>query len=151
MIWENGRKHKKYRKEWVFLKHQIEGLVWREILWMRPYNLETVWETLSHLAALLPRGAVVWEVRSRNGKVSYLLGAAARYIKNIEEAIKAHGDIQFHEVGALAFKDYGNPPLIADAILSVLKEICWMNLRMLLCRMITARCYPPCEAGRFPV
>ena len=52
---------------------------------------------LSHLATLSLRGAVVCEVRSRNGKVSYLLGAATRYIKNIEEAIKAHGDIQFHE------------------------------------------------------
>lgn len=100
MIWENGKKHKKKnRKEWAFLKHQIEDLVFREIVWARPYKLENVWETLSHLAALSPRGAVVWEVRSRNGTVSYLLGAAARYIKNIEEAIKAHGDILFHEVG----------------------------------------------------
>lgn len=101
MIWENGRnKHKKHRKEWAFLKHPIEGLVWRELVWARPYKIETVWETLSHLAALSPRGAVIWEVHSRNGKVRYLLGAAKRHIRNIEEAIKAHGDIQFHEVGA---------------------------------------------------
>lgn len=82
------------------MKHQIEDLVWRELVWARPYKTETVWEMLSHLAALSPRGAVVWEIRSRNGSVSYILGAAARYMKNIEEAIKAHGDIQFHEVGA---------------------------------------------------
>ena len=82
------------------MKHQIEELVWREIVWTRPYKLETVWETLSHLAAL-PRGAVLWEIRSQNGKVSYLLGAAARYIRNIEEAVKAHGDIQFHEAHLL--------------------------------------------------
>lgn len=82
------------------MKHPIEGLVWRELVWARPYKIETVWETLSHLAALSPRGAVIWEVHSRNGKVCYLLGAAKRYIRNIEEAIKAHGDIQFHEVGA---------------------------------------------------
>lgn len=83
------------------MKHQIEELVWRGMVWTRPYKLETVWETLSHLAALsLPRGAVIWEVRSQNGKVSYLIGAATRYIRNIEEAIRAHGDIQFHEVDA---------------------------------------------------
>lgn len=81
------------------MKHQIEELVWREMVWTRPYKLETVWETLSHLAALSPRGAVIWEIRSQNGKASYLLGAAARYIRNIEEAVKAHGDIQFHEAG----------------------------------------------------
>ena len=82
------------------MKHQIEDLVWRELVWARPYKIETVWETLSHLAALSPRGAVIWEVHSQNGKVRYLLGATKRYIRNIEEAIKAHGDIQFHEVGA---------------------------------------------------
>ena len=83
------------------MKHQIEELVWREMVWTRPYKLETVWETLSHLAALSqPRGAVIWEVRSQNGKVSYLIGAATRYIRNIEGAIRAHGDIQFHEVDA---------------------------------------------------
>ncbi len=81
------------------MKHQIEDFVWRELIWTRPYKTETVWEMLSHLSALSPRGAVIWEVRSRNGKVSYLIGAAARYIRNIEEAIKAHGNIQFHEVG----------------------------------------------------
>lgn len=84
------------------MKHQIENLVFKEIVWARPYKTEAVWEVLSHLAALSPlspRGAVIWEVRSQNGKVSYLIGAAARYIRNIEEAIKAHGDIQFHEVG----------------------------------------------------
>lgn len=100
-IWENGRrKYKKYRKEWVILgKHQIEDINWKKIIWSRPYKIEAVWEMLAHLAATSPRGAVIWEVRSRNGNVSYLLGAAGRYIKNIEEAIKAHGDIQFHEVG----------------------------------------------------
>ena len=98
-IWDNGKKHKKYRKEWAFLKHQIEDLVFKETVWARPYKIETVWEVLSHLAALSPRGAVIWEIRSRNGTVSYFLGAAARYIKNIEEAVKAHGDIQFHDAG----------------------------------------------------
>ena len=100
MIWKNGKKYK-HRKEWAFLtKHQIEDLVFKEIVWMRPYKTETVREVLSHLAALSPRGAVIWEVRSQNGKVSYLTGAAARYMRNIEEAIKAHGNIQFHEAGA---------------------------------------------------
>lgn len=97
MIWKNGKKYK-HRKEWTSLtKHQIEDLVFKEIVWTRPYKTETVWEMLSHLAALSLRGAVIWEVRSQNGRVNYLIGAAARYIRNIEEAIKAHGNIQFHE------------------------------------------------------
>ena len=97
-IWENGRrKYKKYRKEWVILgKHQIEDINWKKIIWSRPYKIEAVWEMLAHLAATSPRGAVVWEVRSKSGQISYLLGVAARYIRNVEEAVKAHGDIQFH-------------------------------------------------------
>lgn len=79
-------------------KHQIEEIAWRKVIWARPYKLEAVQEMLSHLAALSPRGAVVWEVRSHNGQISYLLGADRNYISGIEEAIRAHGDVQFHEV-----------------------------------------------------
>lgn len=97
MIWDNCKKYQKYRKEWVILgKHQIEDINWRKIIWTRPYKIETIWEMLAHLAATSPRGAVVWEVRSKNGQINYLLGAAGRYIRNVEEAIRAHGDIQFH-------------------------------------------------------
>lgn len=80
------------------MKHQIEQICWREVVWARPYKVDTVQEMLSHLAALSPRGAVVWEVRSHNGQISYLLGADQNYIDGIEEAIRAHGDVQFHEV-----------------------------------------------------
>lgn len=81
------------------MKRQIENIIWKEMVWARPCKIETVWETFSHLASLSPRGAVIWEVRSRNGQASYLIGAAARYIKNIEEAVQAHGDIKFHDAG----------------------------------------------------
>lgn len=81
------------------MKRQIENIIWKEMVWARPYKIEAVWETFSHLAALSHRGAVIWEVRSRNGQASYLIGAAARYIKNIEEAVQAHGDIKFHDAG----------------------------------------------------
>lgn len=79
-------------------KHQIEQLCWKQVIYARPYKIESVWEILSHLAALSPRGAVIWEVRSKNGQIHYLLGADKRYIADIEKAVKAHGNIQFHTV-----------------------------------------------------
>lgn len=95
MIWDNGRKN---RKEWAILtKHQIEQICWKQVIWARPYKTENVWELLSHLAALSPRGAVIWEIRSKNGQVHYLLGADKRYIADIEKAAKAHGSIEFHD------------------------------------------------------
>ncbi|MCI8634072.1 MAG: type IV secretory system conjugative DNA transfer family protein [Eubacterium sp.] len=105
MIRGYGRKK---RKEWAFLtKHIIENPVWKQIIWTRPYKIETVWETLSHLAALTPRGAVIWETRSKNGHIEYLLCADKKYIASIEEAIKAHGNIQFHAMEETARTSVG--------------------------------------------
>lgn len=52
------------------MKHKIEHIQWQEVVWQRPYKLETVWETLTHLAALTPRGAVVWEARGCDGHIT---------------------------------------------------------------------------------
>ena len=50
-------------------KHKIENICWREVYLHRPYELETVWEVLSHL-----------------------LGADQQYIHSIEAVFKAHGE-----------------------------------------------------------
>lgn len=77
-------------------KHQIENISWQEVLWQRPYDLGAVQNILAQLANLTPRGAVIWEIRGRNGQVSHLLGADKQYIGKIEEVFRAHGDVKFH-------------------------------------------------------
>ena len=79
-------------------KHQLTDITWREVRYQRPFELESIWETLVHLAAATPRGAIVWEVRGCKGKVTYLLGADKIYINNIMGVFLAHGDIQFREI-----------------------------------------------------
>lgn len=79
-------------------KHKIENLVWREVVWQRQFDVSAVGEVLSHLAALSPRGAVIWESRGHKGRIYHLLGADQKFIGNIEEALRAHGDIHFHDV-----------------------------------------------------
>lgn len=79
-------------------KHQIEHIKWLEVSWQRPYKLEDIFETMTHLAALAPRGAVVWEVRGHDGRVTHLLGADRNYIGKIKEVFQAHGDVHFREV-----------------------------------------------------
>ena len=81
-------------------KHKIEQIQWLEVMIQRPYQLETVWETLTHLSTLSSRGAVVWEVRGHNGHVTHLLGADKLYINKIKEVFRAHGDVQFRNVAA---------------------------------------------------
>lgn len=79
-------------------KHQIEHICWREVSWRRPFGMEDVWNALSNLSTLTSRGAVIWEVRGKDGKVVHLLGADRTYIDKIEQTFRAHGDIQFREV-----------------------------------------------------
>lgn len=79
-------------------KHQIENICWEELSWQRDFTIEAVWEVLSHLAALSPRGAVIWEARGKNGRVRHLLGADRAYIGSIMEVFKAHGKTSFHDV-----------------------------------------------------
>lgn len=79
-------------------KHQINHICWLEVNWQRPFDLETVWEALTHLSALSPRGAVIWEVRGANGRVTHLFGADRMHIGKIAQVFQAHGNIQFREV-----------------------------------------------------
>jgi hypothetical protein len=88
-------------KEWAMTRHKIEHICWLEVSWQRPFELEDTWEALTHLSALSPRGAVIWECRGKNGQVTHLLGADRMSIGKIAQALSAHGDIQFREV-------YGN-------------------------------------------
>lgn len=85
-------------------KHRIENLTWREVAWQRQFEASAVWEVLSHLAALSPRGAIIWESRGAKGQVCHLLGADQKFIGSIEEVFRAHGDIHFHGVDVDARK-----------------------------------------------
>ncbi len=80
------------------MKHKIENIRWREVVWHRPFDIEAVHELLAHLAGISPRGAVIWEARGRGGHVHYYLGADAKHISKVEEAAKAHGNIHFYDV-----------------------------------------------------
>lgn len=79
-------------------KHTIEHICWLEVSWQRPFTVDAVWEALTHLSSLSPRGAVIWECRGKDGHIAHLLGADRRYIGKIAQAFRAHGDIQFREV-----------------------------------------------------
>lgn len=81
---------------------QIETPCWKELIWHRPFELEAVWESLIHLAATSPRGAVVFEARGRRGRMHYLLCADQKYIGKVMDAFLPHGDISFHQISGSA-------------------------------------------------
>ena len=84
-------------KEWA-MKHQINNICWCEVHWQRPIEVEGVWEALTHLAALSPRGAVVWETRGSGGHVNHLLGADRMYINRIKDVFRTYGNVQFRDI-----------------------------------------------------
>ncbi|HCC35923.1 MAG TPA: hypothetical protein DEQ02_10015 [Ruminococcaceae bacterium] len=69
--------------------------VWTEVTWQRPFSLESVLETLTHLATAAPIGNIVWETRASGGKLRYLLGTDARYMAEIQSIFGAHGAVRF--------------------------------------------------------
>lgn len=78
---------------------QIELPCFKEILFQkRPFKLEAVLDSLAHLAATRPRGAVVLEIRGFKGQVHYLLGADKKYIKSVMATLSSHIDVNFHPV-----------------------------------------------------
>jgi hypothetical protein len=79
------------------ITRKVEDMRWREMVWRRPFEIESVWEMLAHIAALSPRGALIWEARGQSGYVRYLLGAEHKFWSKIEEAVKAHGNIEFYD------------------------------------------------------
>lgn len=94
------------------IKRGFETLRWMEVVWRRPYEIEAVWDAFTHIAALSPRGALVWEARGFNGHVRHLIGMDHKYSAKIEEALKAHGNIQLYS----AYESARKPVRIARCL-----------------------------------
>lgn len=77
-------------------KNELTNITWKEIVWHRPFKIEQVIDMLNHLAAMKNRGAIIWEIRANNGKITYLIGTQTRFWNRIAETIKVHGDIEFY-------------------------------------------------------
>lgn len=71
--------------------------VWREVSIQRPYEMETLWDILTHIAALTSRGPMVWEARCKAGRMRYLIGTPKWSVGRVQEVFKAHANAQFTE------------------------------------------------------
>ena len=75
--------------------------VWREVSLQRPYEMETLWDILTHIAALTSRGPVVWEARCKAGRMRYLIGTPKWSVNRVQEVFKAHANAQFTELSLI--------------------------------------------------
>lgn len=72
-----------------------KDFVWREVSIQRPYEIEVLWDILTHIASLTSRGPLVWEARCRSGKMRYIIGTPKWSVSRIQEVFHAHANVQF--------------------------------------------------------
>lgn len=130
------------KKRWVLLKRQFTEICWKEVIWHRPFDLETVYALLSHLASLTVRGPIIWEVRACDGRVHYLLGAEKYYISMIQAVFRAHGRVQFFDVPEPTRQDVETAEQlkISRPVLSLKTDIASSVIRAGLAAMVSAHC-----------
>jgi len=93
-------------------------IIWQEVVWTRQFKLEAVYDLLTHLAATVPRGPLVWEVRGNCQKTKYLLGVDRMYLKKIQDIFKAQGDVRFLEM-----KEDARQPVFSARQLKISKPV----------------------------
>ena len=114
-------------------------IVWREVFLQRPYEMETLHDILTHLASLTSRGPIIWEARSKNGVMRYLLGTHKGSVTRIQEVLKAHNSVQFAKgVTREAVSDVRKLK-ISKPVLSLNTEVCAAMIRASIAALTGAK------------
>jgi len=116
-----------------------KGIIFHEIFIQRPYEAEILHSILTNIATLSSRGAIVWEVRCKNGKVRYLLGTPKKSISKVQEVFKAHSEVQFAKAERRDFVEDARKIRISKPVLSLNTEVSSAMIRAVLAAMLGAR------------
>lgn len=118
--------------------------VWREVSIQRPYEAETLWDILTHIAALTSRGPVVWEARCKAGRMRYLLGTPKWSVSRVQEVFKAHANTQFTEGAQREPVTEARKVKISKPVLSLNTEVSAAMIRAALAAMTGAKSDAEC-------
>ncbi len=77
------------------MKQQLENIQWQEVSFLRPLEFQEVVDTLAHLSGLTGRKSFVWEIRSQNNKITHLIGAETKDLRNMTQLFMSHKKFQF--------------------------------------------------------
>lgn len=73
------------------MKRKYNNLVWREVVFQRPFEVDEIFNLLTHLSGLTRRKQIVWEVRGNGkGKIRYLLGLEETDEIKIKKIFNSH-------------------------------------------------------------
>lgn len=114
-------------------------LVWREVALQRPYEMDSLWAILTHIAALTSRGQLVWEARCKDGKMRYLIGTPKWSVTRVQEAFKAHTNAQFTDGVTREPVSTARRVKISRPVLSLNTEVSAAMIRAALAAMTGAK------------
>lgn len=114
-------------------------IVWREVFLQRPYEIETLHDILTHLASLTSRGPIIWEARSKNGVMRYLLGTHKGSVTRIQEVLKAHNSVQFAKGVTREAVSDARKLKISKPVLSLNTEVCAAMIRASIAALTGAK------------
>lgn len=114
-------------------------IVWREVFLQRPYEIETLHDILTHLASLTSRGPIIWEARSKNGVMRYLLGTHKGSVTRIQEVLKAHNSVQFAKGVVRENVSDVRKLKISKPVLSLNTEVCAAMIRASIAALTGAK------------
>lgn len=114
-------------------------LVWREVFIQRPYEMETLYAILTHLASLTSRGPIIWEARCKGGVMRYLIGTSKSSVTRIQEVLKAHSGAQFSKGAEREAVTEAKKLKISKPVLSLNTEVCAAMIRASIAAMTGAK------------
>lgn len=77
------------------MKRSYNKLIWKEVVWQRPFQIESVTDLLTQLSGLTRRKQMVWEIRGQKDVVRYYLGMDESDLQHLEKLFNAHGQVEF--------------------------------------------------------
>ena len=74
------------------------SLNWLEMNWQRPFEFQTVCDTVVHLSGLTGRKPFIWEVRVNANCIKFLLGFVPTDESKLKRLFSTHNNVQFSEL-----------------------------------------------------
>lgn len=121
-----------------------KDIIFHKVFIQRPYEAETLHSILTNIATLSSRGAIVWEVRCKNGKVRYMLGTPKKSIGKVQEVFRAHSKVQFVKAEHRDSVQDARKIRISKPVLSLNTDVSSAMIRAVLAAMLGAKADTEC-------
>ena len=111
------------------MKRKIENIQWQEVSFLRPLDYIEVVDTLTHLAGLTGRKSFLWEIRSQNNKITHLIGAETKDLRNITQLFSSRKKFQFSQAAK-------RQPIKSAYALGLTSQVLTLKVKGFCCKVL---------------